>query len=117
MSTEVKKGDILDLTNAKYGTNRHGSWLLVKQKPQEGNGDAIDVFISGSAAEDAKKWDTAKVKEITRVRRSARTFNGKWYQTVAVDVNVTQGPAKSLHERATEFLELPPDSLEDLPFA
>ena len=102
MKLELSVGDIVDLTDAKTGVNSQGEWLLAKVRSEKG-ADTIDVFASGDNAKEAKDWDTGKVTAITKIRRSARQYNGKWIAIVAVDVKLSRGPAKSLHHPGDEF--------------
>ena len=110
---DVRVDQVLDLSEARTGTNKHGAWLCVnlKEGPNE-----IGVFAHGHNAEEARRWSTGKVRSINSARRSVRKVGERWFTNVAVDVELIEGPPVLPSADGGEFMEAPPDSLDDLPF-
>ena len=112
----VNVGDVVDLTTARAGKNDKGEWLMARVKSERGP-ESVDLFLHGKNASEARSWDTGIVKEIHGVKHTIRKWNDKWVHSTEANVTMTKGPAKSSHAPDADFLAVPPDDLDDLPFA
>lgn len=112
---EVKVGDVFNMADAKSGASGRGPWVLFRKKAEQGS-DQIGIWANGNNALDCKRWKTVKVKEITQVKRGSTQYNGQWYPKIDVSVVFAEGPATSLQDGNGDFIEIPPDNLDELPF-
>ena len=76
---ELKKNDIVLLTNAKKGESPQGKWMLIPVKAKKGY-DQLTLVVE-NIDEAYAFTGKAKVKEIISIKKSAKKYNDKWYDT------------------------------------
>lgn len=80
----IKKNDIYPTDGLKFGVSKqHGPWAMMKALGDR-PGNIVSVFITNP--EEIRNADAFKVMEIMSVEPKQRQYNGKWVQTVNVQI-------------------------------
>lgn len=80
----IKRNDIYPTEGLKFGVSKqHGPWAMMKALGDR-PGNIVSVFITNP--EEIRNADAFKVVEIMSVEPKQRQYNGKWVQTVNVQI-------------------------------
>ena len=99
---QIKRGDTFTATGVRTGDGKNGQWWMCKINAEKGS-DSITLWCPGCTANEG---DAVTVTDILQVKKSARQFKEKWYDTFDVTVAL---------EATAQFAELPDDD-SDLPY-
>ena len=99
---QIKRGDTFTATGVRTGDGKNGQWWMCKINAEKGS-DSITLWCPGCTANEG---DTVTVANILSVKKSARKYQEKWYDTYEAEVEFA----------AADFAELEDEDGDTLPF-
>jgi hypothetical protein len=108
----ISKGDSICITDSKSGSSSKGDYFMFKVKAEKGKG-AITIW-----SKDGEKFsdgETVIVSDILEVKKGARKYQEKWYDTYDVTAKLTSRRTPKPPAIDADFTEIEDDS-GDLPF-
>ena len=99
---QIKRGDTFTATGVRTGDGQDGAWWFCNIKADKGY-DTITLRCNSCTAKDG---DTLTIANILSVKKSARKYQEKWYDTYEAEVEFA----------AADFAELEDEDGDTLPF-
>jgi len=120
---QLKVGDKVDLSDKRTGTNSKGnSWMMFHVKAEKGY-DRLTVWVRN--ADFAKNMAEAEIESIESVAIKNTQKNDKWYTDYTVNVTLKSAAyeaqmnaqaAQTFGSALNDFMQIPDDSDDSLPF-
>ena len=115
---EVKRGQVVDASEAKFGEGKNGAYLMVPVKASKGK-DKITLWATNPNDIHMPQREL-KVSEIETVRKSARQYQDKWFDNYDANCKfemVSPADTKDGSESDAPFTDCSPTNDDkDLPF-
>lgn len=109
----ISKGEMLTISESKSGSSQRGDYFMFKVKAEKGK-DSITVW-----SKDGEKFsdgETVIVSDILEVKKGARKYQEKWYDTYDVTAKLTGRKTSKPPVIDADFTEIEDDQSDPLPF-
>lgn len=104
---EIKSGDTITAESVHRGTGGKGPYCMLVVKAEKGR-DKITVWARDGEME-LSDGDSVKINSIVSVKKSARKYQEKWYDTfdIVANLQVMEKGHASAYEESDSDGELP----------